>query len=159
MRGTRCRQMGYSFHLAARVLLYASSHRQGSTYYGLCYTSRRELAGTRNSSMGPPWRIDVTIHRTMSEHSCHGATSRSPHNQLVHNSALASRKQEKPKPNKDQLKSFYFKCTKSFDIISRLANGKVTWSRTIQGFVLFARGLVASSSYRGVYLWIISNVI
>ena len=31
--------MGYSFRLAARVLLYAPSHRQDSTYHGLCYTS------------------------------------------------------------------------------------------------------------------------
>ena len=46
--------MGYSFRLAARVLLYAPSHRQDSTYHGLCYTSRGALAGTRNSSMGPP---------------------------------------------------------------------------------------------------------
>ena len=34
-------------------LLYAaSSHRQDNTYHGLCYASRRSLAGTRNSSMG-----------------------------------------------------------------------------------------------------------
>ena len=39
---TRCRHMGYSFQLAARVLLYASSHRQDDT-------SRGALAGTRNS--------------------------------------------------------------------------------------------------------------
>ena len=51
---TRCRHMGYSFRLAARVLLYASSHRQDSSYHGLCYTSHGALAGTRNSSMGPP---------------------------------------------------------------------------------------------------------
>ena len=51
---TRCRHMGYSFRLTARVLLYAQSHRQDSTYHGLCYTSRGALAGTRNSSMGPP---------------------------------------------------------------------------------------------------------
>ena len=51
---TRCRHIGYSFRLAARVLLYASSHRQDNTYHGLCYTSRGALAGTRNSSMGPP---------------------------------------------------------------------------------------------------------
>ena len=38
-------------------------------------TSRGALAGTRNSSMGPPWRIDPTTHRTMSEHSYHRATS------------------------------------------------------------------------------------
>ena len=35
-------------------LLYASSHKQDNTYCGLCYTSRGALAGTRNSSMGPP---------------------------------------------------------------------------------------------------------
>ena len=51
---TRCRHIGYSYRLAARVLLYAPSHRQNNTYHGLCYTSRGALAGTRNSSMGPP---------------------------------------------------------------------------------------------------------
>ena len=72
---TRCRHMGYSFRLsqvrsecltseqavvahachgtgifrlAAVVLLYAPSHRQESTYYGLCYTSRGALAEKRN---------------------------------------------------------------------------------------------------------------
>ena len=91
--------MGYSFRLTARVILYAPSLRQDNTYHGLCYTSRRALAGTRNSSMGPPhegsirrpiapwanaltyivtWRrtyeiaqsgIDPTTHRTKSRHS------------------------------------------------------------------------------------------
>ena len=51
---TRYRHIGYSFRLAARVILYAPSHRQDSTYHGLCYTGRGALAGTRNSSMGPP---------------------------------------------------------------------------------------------------------
>ena len=51
---TRCRHIGYSYRLTAKVLLYAPSHRQDSTYHGLCYTSRAALAGTRNSSMGPP---------------------------------------------------------------------------------------------------------
>ena len=51
---THCRHMGYSFWLAARVLLYAPSHRQDNTYHSLCYTSRKALAGMRNSSMGPP---------------------------------------------------------------------------------------------------------
>ena len=46
--------MGYSFRLAARVLIYAPSHRQDNTYRSLCYTSRGALAGTRNSSMCPP---------------------------------------------------------------------------------------------------------
>ena len=53
-RETRCHHIGYSFRLAARVLLYAPSHRQDSTYHSLCYTSRGALARTRNSSMGPP---------------------------------------------------------------------------------------------------------
>ena len=51
---TRCRHIGYSYRLTARVLLYALSHRQDNTYHSLCYTSRGALAGTRNSSMGPP---------------------------------------------------------------------------------------------------------
>ena len=51
---TRCRHIGYSYRLTARVLLYAPSHRQDNTYHGLCFTSRGALAGTRNSSMGPP---------------------------------------------------------------------------------------------------------
>ena len=46
---TRCRHIGYSYRLTARVLLYAPSHRQDNTYHGLCYTSRETLSGTRNS--------------------------------------------------------------------------------------------------------------
>ena len=46
--------LGYSFRLTARVLLYAPSHRQDSTYHGLRYTSHGALAITRNSSMGSP---------------------------------------------------------------------------------------------------------
>ena len=49
---TRCLHIGYSFRLAARVLVYAPSHRHDSTYHDLCYASRGALAGTRNSSMG-----------------------------------------------------------------------------------------------------------
>ena len=73
---TRCRHIGYSFQLTARVLLYTPSHRQDSTHHGLCYTSRGALAGTRNSPIGPPWRIDPTTHRTMSERSYHGQSCR-----------------------------------------------------------------------------------
>ena len=54
IKETRCRHIGYSYRLTARVLLYAPSHRQDNTYHGLCYTSHGALAGTRNSSMGPP---------------------------------------------------------------------------------------------------------
>ena len=50
----RCCHIGYSYRLTARVLLYAPSHRQDNTYHRLCYTSCGALAGTRNSSMGPP---------------------------------------------------------------------------------------------------------
>ena len=93
---TRCCHMGYSFRLTARVLLYAPSHRQDSTYHSLCYTSHGALAETRNSSMGSPhegsirwpiarlereiaqwvhhegsirWPINPMTHRTMSERS------------------------------------------------------------------------------------------
>ena len=59
---TRCRHIGYSFRLT-RVLLYAPSHRQDSTYHSLCYTSCGALAGTRNSSMGPPH--EGSIRRTI----------------------------------------------------------------------------------------------
>ena len=55
-KGKRCRHIGYSFQLAARVLLYASSHRRDNTYHGHCYTSRGALAGTRNSSMASVWK-------------------------------------------------------------------------------------------------------
>ena len=45
---------GLLFSINSKVLLYAPSHRQDNAYHGLCYTSRGALAGTRNSSMGPP---------------------------------------------------------------------------------------------------------
>ena len=47
IKETRCRHIGYSFRLAARVLLYALSHSQDNTYHGLCYTTRGALGGTR----------------------------------------------------------------------------------------------------------------
>ena len=51
------------------------SHRQDNTYHGLCYTSRGALDGMRNSSMGPPLRMNPMTHHTMSECSYHGAIS------------------------------------------------------------------------------------
>ena len=53
--------IGYSYRLTARVLLYAPSHRQDNTYHGLCYPSRGALAGTRNSSMGPPHEGSIRL--------------------------------------------------------------------------------------------------
>ena len=61
--------------------LYAPSLRQDNTYHGLCYTSRGGLAGTRNSSMGSPRKIDPTTHRTMSERSYHGGSP--PFNETI----------------------------------------------------------------------------
>ena len=58
-RGNPLPPHGLLFQFAARVLLYAPSHRQDSTYHGLCYTSRGVLAGTRNSSMGPPHEVSI----------------------------------------------------------------------------------------------------
>ena len=59
---SRCCHIGCSFRLAARVLLYAPSHRQDNTYHSLCYTSCGALAGTRNSSMGPPHEGPIRRH-------------------------------------------------------------------------------------------------
>ena len=56
---THCHHIGYSYRLTAKVLLYAPSHRQDSTYHGLCYTSRGSLAGMRNSSLGPPHEVSI----------------------------------------------------------------------------------------------------
>ena len=56
---TRSCHIGFSYRLAARVLLYAPSHRQDNTYHSLCCTSRGALAGTRNSSMGPPYEGSI----------------------------------------------------------------------------------------------------
>ena len=42
---TRCCHIGYSYRLTARVLLYAPSHRQDSTYHSLCGAlAEREIA-------------------------------------------------------------------------------------------------------------------
>ena len=67
---TRCRHIGYSYRLTARVLLYAPSNRQDNTYHGLCtpvvgHWLEREIA---------QW-VDPTTHRTMNLSSYHGATS------------------------------------------------------------------------------------
>ena len=47
---------------------------KGSFLWPFFYIRRRSLAGTRNSSMGPTWRIDTMTHRTMNERSYHRAT-------------------------------------------------------------------------------------
>ena len=58
---TRCRHIGYSYRLTARVILYAPSHRQDNIYHGLCHTSRGVLAGTRNNpACNTHWAFGVT---------------------------------------------------------------------------------------------------
>ena len=49
------------FPINSKELLYAPSHRQDSTYHGLCYTSRGTLAGTRNSSIGVINAVECTV--------------------------------------------------------------------------------------------------
>ena len=56
---TRCRHIGYSFRLAARVLLYAPSHRQDSTYHGLCYTSHGALAQWEQGTKWKPFKNKI----------------------------------------------------------------------------------------------------
>ena len=98
VRKETCRcHIGYSYRLTARVLLYAPSHRQDCTYHSLCYTSRGALAGTRNSSMGPPHEGSIRRpHRAMSERSNselrpHSGPTESHGNQIVllHNNTLS----------------------------------------------------------------------
>ena len=57
---TRCSHIGYYFRLTARVLLYAPSHRQDSTYHGLCYTSRLHDA-VISCHLSPGWQSSKTI--------------------------------------------------------------------------------------------------
>ena len=47
-RETHYHHMGYSFGLAARMVLYAPSHRQDNTYHSLCYTSHGHWPGKKN---------------------------------------------------------------------------------------------------------------
>ena len=53
-RGNPLPPHGLLFPINSKGSLYAPSHRQDNTYHSLCYTSHGALAGTRNSSMGPP---------------------------------------------------------------------------------------------------------
>ena len=91
---TRGRHIGYSYRLTARVLLYAPSHRQDNTYHGLCYTSRGALAGTRNSSMGPPH--EGSIRRPIAPWANALPLSYVPLNMIINNN------------NKKQINAFYY---------------------------------------------------
>ena len=65
---TRCRHIGFSYRLTARVLLYAPSHRQDNTYHGLCYTSCGALLGSI-AQWVHPMRDRSDDPRTMTERS------------------------------------------------------------------------------------------
>ena len=54
---------GLNFLISSKGSFIYIIHWQDNTYHSLCYTSCGALAGTRNSSMGPPWGIDPAIHR------------------------------------------------------------------------------------------------
>ena len=64
---TRCRHIGYSYRLTARVLLYTPSHRHGSKYHGLCYTScgalTHNLVTSRDNKNGLKFN-DITARQT-----------------------------------------------------------------------------------------------
>ena len=54
---TRCRHIGYSYRLTARVLIYAPSHRQDSTYHSLCYSMiwNRTIQIPREETAATTW--------------------------------------------------------------------------------------------------------
>ena len=63
---------GLFFPKIYRGLFYVQIHTDWIAHTTAFVTA---LAGTKNSSMSPPWRVDLMTHRTMSERSYHGATS------------------------------------------------------------------------------------
>ena len=83
---TRCRHMGYSFQLTARVLLYAPSHRQDSTYHSLYVEQwlQREIAAQwvhpmkdrsddpshHERTLLPRWNISLPVVTAVVEHVC-----------------------------------------------------------------------------------------
>ena len=62
-RGNPLPPHGLLFLIAARVLLYAPSHRQDITYHALYYTSHGALAGTKGSWNFKKMNTTITAHR------------------------------------------------------------------------------------------------
>ena len=56
---------GLLFLISSKGFLYAPSHRHDSTYHNLYFPA---LAGTRNSSVDPPWEIDPMTHHSTELH-------------------------------------------------------------------------------------------
>ena len=73
-----------------------------STYEGLCYTSCRVLAGTRDCTMGPTGEIDPTTYRTMNGR-C--TTVASEMVQFYFTKKLKIQKTKKTTPTKNKHKS------------------------------------------------------
>ena len=53
-RGNLLPPHGLLFPISNKHSFICTIPQTGFTYNGVCYTSRGKLAGTRNSSMGPP---------------------------------------------------------------------------------------------------------
>ena len=58
-RGKPLPTHGLFFPINTKGSFICTSNRQDSTYHGLCYSSHGALAGTRNSSMGPPYEGSI----------------------------------------------------------------------------------------------------
>ena len=73
-RGNPLPPHGLLFPINSKGSLYAPSHRQDSTYHGLCYTSRGSLAGTSNDEYvhHPTDRLTHTMVRWFVESILHG---------------------------------------------------------------------------------------
>ena len=58
-----CHHMGYSFLLVARVLLYAPSHRQNSTYHSLCCNKKQLNGSTMRDRSNNPSHHEQTLYK------------------------------------------------------------------------------------------------
>ena len=75
-RGNPLPAHGLFFPISSKGFFYMHHSTDRIAHTTDCGTAVVEhLAGTRNSSMGTPWKIDPTTQRTMSERSYHGATN------------------------------------------------------------------------------------
>ena len=70
---TRYRHIGYSFRLAVFYMHHLTDRITHTTIFDTSVVE--QFFETRNSSMGPPWRMDQTTHRTMNELFYSGATT------------------------------------------------------------------------------------
>ena len=77
-RGNPLPPHGLLFSINSKGSFICTIHIQDNTCHGLCYTSRGALAGTRNSSIGPPvqrpfeGRKDIFYLTTDSTHFIYG---------------------------------------------------------------------------------------